>query len=576
MTKAPTSGARKKSARVTSGRLVARSIGLDRFAGQLRVSGWAADVEGVVEAKLAIEGDDAPPTIAVLKFDRRTSMAAWALKRAVPRALGPDRVATLSLVSGAKVLDELSFELALAEDVTEPLVAVSRVTPDPAADRLRAVGWAYRPGGGEVVAALFDGQPIASVEASLRRPDLAAGRPLLGRVDLGWSLDVEIQGLAERLMREPKPLFEVRLADPRPSPSARSAAVAYDGDLSAAIGRRERLKTARSRAAKAPVGLLDGLVASRAFARRWSADPAGEAFAMRRIAVDELISRDAVTGERVICLSSGDRVHADPGRDRVMARAFLLDGAYERGFLDWIESVVKPGDAAIDVGVAYGVVSLALARRGARVFSVEANPEMVRLAARNVALNGADGVTLVNKAASDRKGRITFASVPQMIGSSRIIPNASHVAKQRFLDEISGLGTIALRKDAIERRYGTEDLFVETVEATTLDALCEAHGLRDVAVVKIDIEGAELLALRGAKKLLDGQFGAPPVVALEYSRLVPLMGGTPEDVFAEFAGRGWSVHVQKNGKSRGGPLVRLDSAADAPDHDNIICLPPES
>lgn len=575
MTKAPTSGARKKSARVASGRLVTRSIGLDRLAGQLRVSGWAADVEGAVEVRLAIEGDDAPPTVATPGLERGASRATWALKRAVPRALGLDRVATLSLVADAKVLDELRFELALAEDVTEPLVALSRVVADPAADRLRVVGWAYRPGGREVVAAFLDGQPIASVEASLKRPDIAAGRPLLGRAALGWSLEVDVPGLAERLMREPNPLFEVRLADARPAQSARSAAVAYEGDLSAAIGRRDRLKTARGRAAKAPVGLLDGLVASRAFARRWSADPAGEAFAMRRIVVDELISREAVTGERVICLANGDRVHADPGRDRVMARAFLLDGAYERGFLSWIESVVKPGDAAIDVGVAYGVVSLALARRGARVFSVEANPEMVQLAARNVALNGANGVTLVNKAASDRAGKLTFASVPQMIGSSRIIANASRVEKQRFLDEVSGFGTIALSKDAVERRYDMKDLVVETVEATTLDALCEAHGLRDVAVVKIDIEGAELLALRGAKKLLDGRFGAPPVVALEYSRLVPLMGGTPEDVFAEFAGRGWSVHVQKNGKSRGGPLVRLDSAADAPDHDNIICLPPE-
>ena len=65
-------------------------------------------------------------------------------------------------------------------------------------------------------------------------------------------------------------------------------------------------------------------------------------------------------------------------------------------------------------------------------------------------------------------------------------------------------------------------------------------------------------------------------MALEFSRIVPVIGGTPDDIFAEFADRGWTVHVQKNGKSEGGPLVRLNAASEAPDHDNVICLPPDS
>ena len=160
---------------------------------------------------------------------------------------------------------------------------------------------------------------------------------------------------------------------------------------------------------------------------------------------DELIARGAAAGERVICLSNGDRVRADPAGDRVMARAFLLKGAYERGFTAWVETVVKPGDVAIDVGVAYGVVSLALARRGARVFSVEANPVMAKAAAENVALNGASGVTIVNKAASDRPGEVTFASVGvHYVGSSKIIPDASAGEKLKFLDEMNGLSSIDL------------------------------------------------------------------------------------------------------------------------------------
>ena len=41
----------------------------------------------------------------------------------------------------------------------------------------------------------------------------------------------------------------------------------------------------------------------------------------------------------------------------------------------------------------------------------------------------------------------------------------------------------------------------------------------------MDIEGGELLAMKGAKRLLDGDFGDLPVIAFEYSTLFPMRGG---------------------------------------------------
>lgn len=555
-------------------RLVARHVAVDRIRGRLIASGWVAGWTERGKVSATLEGEPGPARAAPLVPSVDDGPPTWSLICPIPRPLGLDAVATLRFEARGQTLDETAFPLRLALDATEPMIAVSRIAADPAADMIRAAGWAYAPGGDEQVEITLDGEVVGGGAPTLKRPDLAASRPLLGRSGLGWSFEIETPGLAERLAREPKPVVEARLAIAQAQTSSRIAELLFEGDLAAALRRRERLAKARSWAARAGTPVLDGLVASRAFRRRWAADPAGEAFAARRIVVDELISRGAASGERIICLSNGVRVRADPGLDRVMARAFLLSGAYERGFLEWVASAVKPGDVAIDVGVAYGVVSLTLADSGAQVFAVEANPAMAEAAQRNCELNGVTGVTIVNKAASDRAGEVSFASVDAFIGSSKIVPDSSAGETRRFLYEINELSSIAIAGAEADAPVAERAVTLRTVPATTLDELCRAHGLRDVAFVKLDIEGAELIALRGAKTLLDGGFGAPPVVALEFSRLFPVIGGGPDDIFAEFAGRGWTVHVQQKGKSRGGPLVQLASAADAPDHDNIICLPP--
>jgi FkbM family methyltransferase len=45
----------------------------------------------------------------------------------------------------------------------------------------------------------------------------------------------------------------------------------------------------------------------------------------------------------------------------------------------------------------------------------------------------------------------------------------------------------------------------ETVETVTLDDFCETHGIDCVDLVKLDIQGAELLALQGAVRLLENR-----------------------------------------------------------------------
>jgi len=56
----------------------------------------------------------------------------------------------------------------------------------------------------------------------------------------------------------------------------------------------------------------------------------------------------------------------------------------------------------------------------------------------------------------------------------------------------------------------------EQIEIETLDEYCETHGITHIDLLKLDLEGGELDALRGAKRLLDA--GAIELVQFEFGQ----------------------------------------------------------
>jgi hypothetical protein len=170
------------------------------------------------------------------------------------------------------------------------------------------------------------------------------------------------------------------------------------------------------------------------------------------------------------------------------------------------------------------------------------------------------------------------------IGAGKIIASDTADTVAAFLAEISDLGQVGLSSQAAgaqgqaeqhqRRVFGPQDVNILHLAATTLDHICAERGLHDVALVKIDIEGGELLALRGAAGLLDGAFGVPPVVAFEYSALFPTRGGLREDILDLFFDRGWKIYRLAQGKNGGGDLIPVTTHAEAPQHDNLVAIPP--
>ena len=150
---------------------------------------------------------------------------------------------------------------------------------------------------------------------------------------------------------------------------------------------------------------------------------------------------------------------------------------YDALQLKLLSEQIKPGDFALDVGAHAGTVSLVMAACAGptgRVISFEPDPAARAAMERNFDLNpGVKRPLIEASAVSDASGEATFFTR----GGD---PNSSLTG--------TGLG-------------GGEGVTKLTVKTVSLDAYLEREP-RPPDWAKIDIEGAEIHALRGATRLL--------------------------------------------------------------------------
>jgi len=154
----------------------------------------------------------------------------------------------------------------------------------------------------------------------------------------------------------------------------------------------------------------------------------------------------------------------------------IIRGKYERAELDFVRRTVGPGQTVLDIGANLGLFTVtmaALTGPTGRVYAFEPLDDLATLLTRSVAENNfADRVVLERAAVSDKPGS------GQLISASKTT-NAGGA----YLND----GQVPLGHEANE------------VKLITLDTYPVR---RPVHFIKIDVEGAELLAFRGAKELL--------------------------------------------------------------------------
>jgi FkbM family methyltransferase len=139
-----------------------------------------------------------------------------------------------------------------------------------------------------------------------------------------------------------------------------------------------------------------------------------------------------------------------------------------------------PDETFVDVGAGVGSYTLMIAEeyktKAVRVIAIEAYPENFKALCRNVECNNFKYVKTVNKAVSDSKGVITMYR-----------QNDTHRTRAGQYTSILNTLDVSSNGAACE------------VECDTLDDII---GNDKVDLMKVDIEGAEVLALKGATNTL--------------------------------------------------------------------------
>jgi FkbM family methyltransferase len=246
---------------------------------------------------------------------------------------------------------------------------------------------------------------------------------------------------------------------------------------------------------------------------RHPANKGGRVAAERRAIEWHWRTRDG-NGEAIVTVDGKTRLAVRP--KQFSAVWTIYDGVHEWEELQFCLRYLRPGDHFVDVGANVGVFSTLVGTRipGVRITAVEPFPPVREDLLANLALNELD-VDVVESALSNAAGEATFEVLDRDV-LNRLAPGDG------------GSGTTGI-----------------TVPVTTLDELV---GDDPPALIKIDVEGSELLVMKGARRLLSDPV-ASPVLLFEHAGYCTHFGITPAEVRAFLQEVGYSIYLLDGGLS---------------------------
>lgn len=183
----------------------------------------------------------------------------------------------------------------------------------------------------------------------------------------------------------------------------------------------------------------------------------------------------------------------------------------------------------IDVGANFGVWTLALAaaHRLATVYAFEPTSTVFQTMRENVERNGLSNVRLQQLAVSSSNGTSTLRVANKMSIFNRL--------------SLPAEGAESVSK--VENRF--TDAHVEEVQTVTLDDFCAQHNIDRIGFLKVDVEGAEPLVLRGAKGLLGRRAVESIWIEVDPENLAA-MGESLDSMAGLMADAGYAFHFLKS------------------------------
>ena len=181
---------------------------------------------------------------------------------------------------------------------------------------------------------------------------------------------------------------------------------------------------------------------------------------------------------------------------------------FELGF-----ALIQPGHRILDLGAHIGTFALAAAALGCHVVAVEASPYNASLLRESAIQNGFEWLQVVSAAVSDRAGTLEFIDA----GPYGLIANTR------------------ISSPAIQ------------VPAITVDELLDELGWEQVDLIKMDVEGSEVRALRGMSRLLSRPH-APMILYESNGHTLSMFNETPRHLMATVSEFGYENYLVEPGQ----------------------------
>jgi FkbM family methyltransferase len=239
-------------------------------------------------------------------------------------------------------------------------------------------------------------------------------------------------------------------------------------------------------------------------------------------------------------------------------QVYALNRIHEAATTNLFKKIVREGDVVVDLGANIGYFSLLAARlvgKKGKVYAFEPEPRNYNYLLKNIELNGYNNVFAIQKAVSNKTGKTKLYLCPY---------DSGHHTINQF-ESIR-----AYKPDLVEER----EEFIE-VQTTTLDDFFKEQS---IDVIKMDVEGAEMLALLGMDRVIKQSKNLKMFVEF-FPLTIRKMGNSPE----EFIGKlledyGFSIFIiGQDYNAYNKELLRIDNVdklmafcKDEKDHLNLF------
>ncbi|MCX8068457.1 MAG: FkbM family methyltransferase [Anaerolineae bacterium] len=244
------------------------------------------------------------------------------------------------------------------------------------------------------------------------------------------------------------------------------------------------------------------------------------------------------------------RTHPD---DPLSIRFSMLSGEYEKETVKLVNRFVKPGAIALDIGAHIGYYTRILARAvgaSGRVIAFEPHPETSLLLIKNT--TRFRNVIVLRVAAADKEGVLSLYDGQLETGMSGLCDLEEY---RQYTKQLSTEFTPRARQGYPFRSF--------TVEARPVEQCLSELGITSVDFVKIDIEGAEMKAFEGMKRLISASPNLTMVMEFN-PRLIQAFGFSPRGVINALRSYGFtSIEAIYTTK-----LTTIDTETD--EFDNLV------